>query len=76
LFSCTTWVIPLSSFTSTLDLRWIAIRIVPCFVVAILILAVLLNFSFDYALLVYVFWLSAAIRYFSIKRLICLKDLQ
>lgn len=69
LMSCSTWMIPLSTFTTTLDLRWIAIRIIPCFMFSILILAALLNFDYSLALLAYVLSLNASISYFSIKRL-------
>ncbi len=76
LISCSTWMIPLSTFTSKLDLRWIAIRIIPCFMFSILMLAVLIKFDYSLALLFYVLLLNASISFFSVKRLRNLQDLQ
>ena len=75
LMSCSTWMIPLSTFTSALDSRWIAVRIIPCFIFSILMLLALLNFDYNLALLAYVLLLSASISYFSNKRLRNLQDL-
>ena len=75
LMSCSTWMIPLSTFTTTLDLRWIAVRIIPCFMFSILMLAALLNFNYSLALLAYVVLLNASISYYSNKRLRNLQDL-
>lgn len=68
------WLIPISSFTSTTDLRWIAIRIIPCFIISMAIFSALLNFFFYPALLIYVVVFNSLASYFSTKRLSNLQD--
>ncbi len=76
LMSCSTWMIPLSTFTSKFDLRWIAIRIIPCFIFSILILAILINFHYNLALLFYILLFNILTSFFSMKRVRNLQDLQ
>lgn len=75
LMSCSTWMIPLSTFTTTLDLRWIAVRIIPCFMFSIFVLGALINLDYNLALLAYVVLLNISISHYSNKRLSNLQDL-
>jgi hypothetical protein len=76
LISSPTWMIPLSSLTSSIDLRWISLRILPCFVVSGFMLSVLLNIDYTFALITYLLIFSSSAWYFANKRIQNLKDLQ
>lgn len=76
LISSPTWMIPLAALTTTLDLKWISIRIVPCFVLSSLVLSVLLQWNYNIALISYILLLGFSIRYFSKARLGNLQDLR
>lgn len=76
LISSPTWMIPLSTLTSSIDLRWMALRIVPCFVISGLMLSVLLNIDYTFALITYLLIFSSSVRYFSNKRFQNLRELQ
>jgi hypothetical protein len=76
LIFCSTWMIPLAAFTSAVDLKWIAIRIIPCFFLSSIVLSVLINFDYNTALIAYIIVLSSSIRHFSKLRLKNLQDFQ
>ncbi|NCW94766.1 MAG: hypothetical protein EBW79_07285 [Actinobacteria bacterium] len=76
LFASPTWMIPLAALTTATDLKWIAIRITPCFFFSSLILSLLIQFNYNLALTTYIILLSSSIRYFSRVRLIIIQDLQ
>lgn len=75
LISCSTWLIPLAALTSAVDLKWISIRIVPCFIFSSIVFSVVLKFNYNAALITYTVVLSSLIRYFSKNRLSNLQDL-
>jgi len=76
LISSPTWMIPLSSLTSSIDLRWISLRILPCFVISGFMLSVLLNIDYTFALITYLLIFSSSAWYFANKRIGNLKDFQ
>lgn len=76
LMSSPTWMIPLSTLTSSTDLRWISLRIVPCFVISGSMLSVLIKINYTLALVTYLLVFSSSVRYFANKRFQNLKDLQ
>jgi hypothetical protein len=76
LISCSSWMIPLASLTSVADLKWISIRIIPCFVLSNLVLSVVIQFDYNSALISYIFILSYSIRHFSKIRLSNLQDFE
>jgi hypothetical protein len=68
------WMIPLAALTTKDDLKWIAIRIVPCFIFSSMVLSILLNVNYNFSLIAYICTLSASVRYFTNARLTNLQD--
>lgn len=74
LISSSYWMIPLAALTSAIDLKWIAKRIIFCFILSSLIFSVLIQFDYNTALITYTFVSSFGIWSFSKFRLRSLQD--
>jgi len=69
LFLSPFWILPLSVFTNIKDLRWISLRILPCFFLANLIFAISFRVGYEFAILIYTACIFLPFYYFSLIRI-------
>ena len=59
------WMIPISALTDSSDLKWISIRIIPCFLLSSFVFAMAVPKSYELSLLLYTFCLTLSVGYFT-----------
>ena len=68
------WMIPMSCFTESSDLKWISLRMLPCFLISSLIFALIAPWSYEISILTYALCLSLSVAYFASSRVKTLKQ--
>lgn len=63
------WILPLSAFTNVKDLKWISVRIFPCFVLANFVFAFSFQIGYEFAIFAYTTFIFVPFYYFSNTRI-------